>query len=331
MAPPFASGILRGLYDGGEVPVLAKIAIALERAVARRALEGALGRTVMRRIAGGDGWSVGDVICTYGPGDRPFEERRSEVAIAIVTAGTFQYRSGAGRELMTPGSVMLGDAGRSFECGHEHGAGDRCLSFHYDPDHFDDLVSDVTGRPRVRPPGAGPRFGPLRLPPLRALSGLVARACAGLGGAPEVSWEELSVEAAARTARLAGGFPPGLAAASPSAIARVTRVVRRIEADPGGDLSLRVLAREARLSPYHFLRAFQRLTGVTPHQYVLRTRLRDAALRLAAQSGKVAEIAFDSGFGDVSNFNRAFRSEFGASPRVYRRREGVRTVSGGPP
>jgi AraC-like DNA-binding protein len=304
---------------------LAKIAVALERAVARRALEGAPGRTVMRRIACGDGWSVGDVICTYGPGDRPFEERRPEVAIAIVTAGSFQYRSGAGRELMTPGSVMLGDAGRSFECGHEHGAGDRCLSFHYDPDHFDDLVADVTGRPRVRPSGVGPRrFGSLRLPPLRALSALVARACAGLIGAPDVSWEELSVEAAARTVQLAGGFAPVAAAAPPSAIARVTRVVRRIECDSGGDLSLRVLAREARLSPYHFLRAFQRLTGVTPHQFVLRTRLRDAALRLAAQSGKVADIAFDSGFGDVSNFNRAFRSEFGASPRAYRRREGTR-------
>ena len=35
------------------------------------------------------------------------------------------------------------------------------------------------------------------------------------------------------------------------------------------------------LSPYHFLRTFQRLTGVTPHQFVLRKRLREAALRLA--------------------------------------------------
>jgi AraC family transcriptional regulator len=82
------------------------------------------------------------------------------------------------------------------------------------------------------------------------------------------------------------------------------------------------LAREARLGAYHFLRTFQRLTGVTPHQYVMRARLRDAAARLARGRAKVLDVALDSGFGDVSNFNRAFPVEFGVSPRVYRRRAG---------
>jgi AraC-like DNA-binding protein len=47
-------------------------------------------------------------------------------------------------------------------------------------------------------------------------------------------------------------------------------------------------------------------------------RLRDAAARLATGNEKVLDIAFDCGFGDVSNFNRAFRAEFGVSPREYR-------------
>jgi len=34
---------------------------------------------------------------------------------------------------------------------------------------------------------------------------------------------------------------------------------------------------------------------------------------------KIIDVALDSGFGDVSNFNRAFRAEFGVSPRVYQR------------
>ena len=118
--------------------------------------------------------------------------------------------------------------------------------------------------------------------------------------------------------QIAGGFTSGTGAVSPAATARVTRAVRRIERDPCDGLSLSELAREARLSPYHFLRTFQRLTGVTPHQYVLRTRLREAAVRLAAEPGRVADVAFDSGFGDVSNFNHAFRAEFGVSPRGYR-------------
>jgi len=94
--------------------------------------------------------------------------------------------------------------------------------------------------------------------------------------------------------------------------------VRAIERQPGAALTIENLAREARLSPYHFLRTFERLTGVTPHQFVLRTRLREAALRLAEASGRVLDIALDCGFGDVSNFNHAFRAEFGVSPRAYR-------------
>jgi AraC family transcriptional regulator len=84
-------------------------------------------------------------------------------------------------------------------------------------------------------------------------------------------------------------------------------------------LTLADLAREAGLSPYHFLRTFARVTGVTPHQFLRRTRLREAALRLVAQPDNVLDIALDTGFGDVSNFNRVFRAEFGESPRSYRR------------
>ena len=101
--------------------------------------------------------------------------------------------------------------------------------------------------------------------------------------------------------------------------ARVTQAVRTIDRHPRAALSLARLAREANLSPYHFLRTFQRVTGITPHQYVLRARLRDAATRLVGESAKIVDVALDSGFGDVSNFNRAFRAEFGVSPRGFRR------------
>ena len=57
-------------------------------------------------------------MCTAGPRDRTFEEQHARVNIAIVAGGTFQYRSRAGRELMTPGSVLLGNPGECFECGH---------------------------------------------------------------------------------------------------------------------------------------------------------------------------------------------------------------------
>jgi len=125
------------------------------------------------------------------------------------------------------------------------------------------------------------------------------------------------VRLATRAVTLAIGTSAATAS-PPNAEARVTRIVRAIERQPGAALTIENLAREARLSPYHFLRTFERLTGVTPHQFVLRTRLREAALRLAEASGRVLDIALDCGFGDVSNFNHAFRAEFGVSPRAYR-------------
>jgi AraC-like DNA-binding protein len=76
------------------------------------------------------------------------------------------------------------------------------------------------------------------------------------------------------------------------------------------------------LSPYHFLRTFRALTGVTPHQYLLRVRLRNAALRLASDSQSILDVALECGFGDLSTFNHAFRAEFHISPRQYR--EGAR-------
>lgn len=316
---------------------MAKIAVELEQALARRALNGNQGRATERKIAQGEGWTVSDAICTCGPQDRPFEERHAGFSIVLVVAGSFQYRAstaraGMGRELMTPGSLLLGNPGQAYECGHEHGAGDRCLSFWYAPEYFERVAADAGVRGKLD-------FRIVRLPPLRPLSPLAARACAGLTrtrhapprtpaqmptqSAMEAgfSWEELSLGLAAQTLQLLGrteGSDQPIYG-PPSVVARVTRAARMMERQLDSPLSLRSLAREAGLSPYHFLRVFERFIGLTPHQFLLRARLRHAAMRLAAEPAKVLDIALDGGFGDVSNFNRAFRVEFGVPPGEFRR------------
>jgi AraC family transcriptional regulator len=296
---------------------LAKIALELERALARRAAAGAAGQQRGRPLARGDGWLAEDVICTCGPHDRSFEERHSWVSIAIVVAGTFQYRvdsaSGGAAQLMTPGALLLGNPDQYFECGHEHGVGDRCISFRYSPEHFEQLVADAGFRP------AAARFDVPRLPPIRPLAPVVARSYAGLARSIAAPWEEIGVELAVTALRAATGVEPRRPGPPRDALARVTAVVRTIEHGAASDLTLTTLARSTGLSAYHFLRTFARVTGVTPHQYLLRTRMREAALRLAAEPARVVDIALDSGFGDLSNFNRMFRSEFGIAPRGFRR------------
>ena len=257
-----------------------------------------MAKIAVAEIARGDGWFVSDVVCTSGPEDRPFEEEHARDSIAIVVRGTFQVRSMHARELMTPGSLMLGRRGQSFQCAHDHGRGDRCILFSFDGAFY--------GQQRQKT---------LRLPPLRELAPFIARAAAGLHGA-ETPWEELAIELATATLRLTSNVSASSGEIPRGAEGRVARTVRAI--DEGVDTSLASLAKRAGLSPYHFLRVFERLTGLTPHQYILRARLREAAVRLASNA-KIVDVALDSGFGDVSNFNRAFRREFGMSPRAYRK------------
>lgn len=308
---------------------MAKIAVVLSRALEERARKGTPGRTSGRVLARGAGWVVRDVICTCGPQDRSFEEQHSQFSIALVVAGTFQYRSSprstTSRELMTPGSLLLGNPSQCFECSHEHAAGDRCISFQYAPEYFERIVADIAGATQNR-------FHLLRIPPLRSLSPVAARACVAMAEAEEshanrvsdsqitrLVWEEIAIELASYTIRLSADYSQSSPVAQPNALARITKVVRDIEKHPDSRLTLGSLARASRLSPYYFLRMFQLATGVTPHQYILRARLREAAVRLRSETGNVLDISLHSGFGDVSNFNHAFFAEFGMTPREYRR------------
>ncbi len=319
---PLASSVrvpsaFRWLMVGTRGPeILGKIATDLELALAGRRAAGDPARMAERVLARGIGWSVADVLCTAGPSDRAFEEQHEVVSIAIVTAGSFQYRSPAGRALLTPGSVLLGNPGQAFECGHDHAAGDRCVAFRYTSEYFEGIVGAVASTGRLDLPVA-------RLPPLRELAGLVASGIsASLGGGTTGSWEELGVQLAVASYRAASREPRGGSTGPAGAEARVTRVIRMLERDRTGGGGLSQMAETAGLSPYHFLRTFQRLTGSTPHQYLMRQRLRHAAVRLATEPARVIDIALGSGFGDLSNFNRAFRTEFGAAPLGYRRQVG---------
>ena len=265
------------------------------------------------RLAAGPGWSVSDVVCTAGPHDRPFEEQHDAVCIAAVTQGTFQYRTSLGAAVLVPGSLLLGNAGHCYECGHEHATGDRCLAFHFAADHFEETVGAVPGARRTA-------FAVPRLPALPSLMPLLATAEAARDESSGEELEELAL-------RLAGAVAEALAGSCRSARTpsrrdeqRVTNALRRIEERSHEPHALGDLAYDAAMSPYHFLRTFRQVVGMTPHQFVLRTRLHHAAVRLRQSDTAVSIIAFDAGFNDLSTFNRRFRRMMGASPGDYRAR-----------
>jgi AraC-like DNA-binding protein len=265
-----------------------------------------------RDLATGNGWRVSEVICYAGPQDRPFEELHSSVSIAAVVAGSFNYRCPEGRALLSPGSLLLGNAGSCFECGHEHSVGDRCVAFHYDPDYFAEIAASAAGSSRFR-------FKAAMLPALRALARPVATAETATRVAESTAMEELAIGLAERVLGIVSDSHPTALAPSSRDQQRISRALRQIEDHCDEALDLDTLASVACMSKYHFLRCFRRIVGVTPHQFLLSARLRRAAVALRTGQEPVSTIAFDCGFGDLSTFNAQFRQAFGAAPGTFRR------------
>lgn len=83
-------------------------------------------------------------------------------------------------------------------------------------------------------------------------------------------------------------------------------------------ISSRELADCARLSRFHFARAFRRSTGMSPQGYVTRRRLERAQYLMLWTDAPLSTIAFDCGFSDQSHFSRVFVKASGETPRAWR-------------
>jgi AraC family transcriptional regulator len=277
----------------------------LALALARKRQHGVGGAIADWPIASGEGWCVQDIVCTCGPRDREAEELTAASSLALVLSGSFVVRDRHGTSLLSEGSYLLVSAGHCFACSHHHGEGDRCLSFRFEPTLFERIAHDAGGKSE---------FAHNRLSPVRPLAPLTARARHAI--AQPVLMEELALELAGTAIALAGRARRSVAPSPHEG--RMSAVLRYMAAHSAKPHTVAQLASMAKLSPYHFLRSFKATTGVTPHQWLLRARLRAAAEKLAVTKAPVTEIALDVGFDDLSNFTRTFRAEFGSSPRQYR-------------
>lgn len=98
---------------------------------------------------------------------------------------------------------------------------------------------------------------------------------------------------------------------------RTRALLDRAFAEP---LSIDALARHACLSREHYIRAFKRSYGLTPHQYLTRRRLTVARQLLRASDRSITDVCLDVGFSSVGSFSTLFKRELGHSPERYRRR-----------
>ena len=82
------------------------------------------------------------------------------------------------------------------------------------------------------------------------------------------------------------------------------------------DLTLDVLANKFFVSKYHLSREFNRLVGIPVYRYVIQKRL-VIAKQLLSEGIPSGDVYQRCGFGDYSNFYRAFKAEYQMSPKEF--------------
>ena len=102
--------------------------------------------------------------------------------------------------------------------------------------------------------------------------------------------------------------------------ARLTQAREALADTSGRKVSIEELARTLEMSPFHFIRQFDAVFGVTPHQFRIQARL-DRAKRLLAIGGhSVTDVCFEVGFESLGSFSDLFTRRVGTSPSSYCRR-----------
>jgi AraC-like DNA-binding protein len=251
--------------------------------------------------------SVHEYRCDAGPNEPPFTEVHQQYSISFVRHGSFGYEMRGRLYELIPGSLLVGRAGDEYMCTHEHHAcGDDCLSFTFSPALVEELADD---RDAWQIGG---------VPPLPELMVVGELAQAVVDGRSTMSFDEVAYVLLTRWRHAVKVSKPRSTKLKARDRQCVIDVARWIEASSHEDIDLERTARAAGMSPHHLLRTFGRVLGITPHQYLLRARLRHAARLLTDDGSTITQIAGAVGFADLSNFIRTFGKAAGMSPLQFR-------------
>jgi len=250
--------------------------------------------------------TVSDFRCSAGPDDVPFVEHHRCHSISYVRKGSFGYRTRGKSFELVAGSVLVGHPGSDYICTHDHVCGDECLSFFLAPE----LVQAIGDRADVWRIGCAP--------PLSELMVFGELAQAAAEGRSDIGLDEVGLAFASRFVEVVAGRRGKAVQATARDRRRAVETALWIDAHFHQEINLEQAAGQAGISPFHFLRLFASVLGVTPHQYLLRARLRHAARLLADADRSITDVAYDVGFGDLSNFVRTFHRAAGVSPRRFR-------------
>ena len=100
---------------------------------------------------------------------------------------------------------------------------------------------------------------------------------------------------------------------------RITDVISYIHQNYQEDISIDQLAQMSYVSPYYLCREFKRYTNSTIIQYVNVTWVMNAQRMFMETNKNITEISRDTGFSNITHFNRVFKSVMGMTPSNFRK------------
>jgi AraC-like DNA-binding protein len=196
--------------------------------------------------------SVSDFRCSAGPEDTPFVERHRSHSVSYVRKGSFGCRTRGRFFELVAGSILVGHPGDEYTCTHDHVCGDECLSFFLAPE----LVEAIGDRTEIWQIGSAPP-----LPELMVLGELAqAAAC----GRSNIGLDEVGQAFASRFVEAVSGRPRQPVRAAARDRRRAVETALWIDAHSHRQIDLEHAAAQAGISPFHFLRLFSSVLGVTP-------------------------------------------------------------------
>jgi AraC-like DNA-binding protein len=251
--------------------------------------------------------SVVDYRSDAKPGDPTFDEQHASFSVSYVRRGSFGYRYRGRAHELVAGATLVGHRGGEYVCTHEHHlAGDECLSFQLANEIVESLgLSSDAWRTGALPP----------IPGLMLLGELAQQTADGRNN---LGLDEVALAFVHRFVDVATARPGRSTRIDARDRRRAIEGALFLDERSHEALTLEDVAEKVGLSPFYFLRIFRTVLGVTPHQYLVGTRLRRAA-RLLATDIPITSIAYAVGFGDLSNFVRTFHRAAGVPPRSFRR------------
>lgn len=235
-----------------------------------------------------------------------------ELSLGAVDAGASVFcHEGQGR-LLQRGDVVMIPAQAVHACNPQPGAHWSYQMLYLDEAWVQTLVGEMGALDAVVLPGLQSGALPGLYQRLTQLNRLLF--------APSLSDEARETALLVFVAEVFGPARAHFAATTPRAglQAGLARAMRLMQARCCESLGLAELAAEAGMSRYHFVRAFQRATGLTPHAWLLDQRVRRAR-RLLDQGVPFVSLALQLGFADQAHFQRVFKQRVAATPGEYRR------------